>query len=104
MAEALYQPFPIPGEARGHIWHHVPETRRPRHFHAEPELNLIAAGNAVFGVGEATISVSAGDLLWWPPGQDHVLLDASPDFVTGAVFLSTLLSPITLTPLIAYLR
>jgi hypothetical protein len=30
--------------------------------------------------------------------------DASPDFVTGAVFLSTILSPITLTPLIAYLR
>lgn len=29
---------------------------------------------------------------------------ASPDFVTSAVFLSTLLSPITLTPLIAYLR
>jgi len=80
VAEALYQPFPIPGEARGHIWHHVPETRRPRHFHAEPELNLIAAGRATFGVGEATISVCAGDLLWWPPGQDHVLLDATPDF------------------------
>ncbi len=30
--------------------------------------------------------------------------DASPDFVTAAVFLSTLLSPLTLTPLIAYLR
>ena len=65
--------------ARGHVWHHVPATRRPRHFHAEPELNLIAAGQAVFGVGEAIISVSTGDLLWWPPGQDHVLLDASPD-------------------------
>lgn len=34
----------------------------------------------MFGFGEATISVSAGDLLWWPPGQDHVLLDATPDF------------------------
>jgi AraC-like DNA-binding protein len=79
VAEALYQPFPIPGTARGHVWHHVPATRRPRHFHAEPELNLIAAGRAVFGYGEATISVSAGDLLWWPPGQDHVLLDATPD-------------------------
>jgi predicted permease len=33
-----------------------------------------------------------------------VEFDASPDFVTGAVFLSTLLSPLTLTPLIAYLR
>jgi malate permease and related proteins len=30
--------------------------------------------------------------------------DTSPDFVTGAVFLSTILSPLTLTPLIAYLR
>ena len=29
--------------------------------------------------------------------------DASPDFVTSAVFLSTILSPLTLTPLIAYL-
>lgn len=79
MAEALYQPFPIPGRARGHVWHHVPETRRPRHFHAEPELNLIAAGAASFGYGEATIEVSEGDLLWWPPGQDHVLLSATPD-------------------------
>jgi len=79
VAEALYQPFPIPGAARGHVWHHVPATRRPRHFHAEPELNLIAGGHAVFGFGAATVSVSAGDLLWWPPGQDHVLLDATPD-------------------------
>jgi AraC-like DNA-binding protein len=79
VAEALYQPFPIPGTARGHVWHHVPATRRPRHFHAEPELNLIAAGRAAFGYGEATLSVSAGDLLWWPPGQDHVLLDATAD-------------------------
>jgi predicted permease len=30
--------------------------------------------------------------------------DAAPDFVTAAVFLSTLLSPLTLTPLIAYLQ
>jgi predicted permease len=30
--------------------------------------------------------------------------DASPDFVTSAVFFSTILSPLTLTPLIAYLR
>ncbi len=86
MAEALYQPFPIPGPARGHVWHHVPATRRPRHFHAEPELNFVAAGRAAFGFGTSTISVSAGDLLWWPPGQDHVLLDATADldlFVIG---------------------
>ena len=80
VVDALYQPFPIPGAARGHIWHHQPATRRPRHFHSEPELNLIAAGRATFGAGESVIAVEAGDLLWWPPGQDHVLLDASPDF------------------------
>ena len=80
VVDALYQPFPILGAARGHIWHHVPATRRPRHFHAEPELNLIAGGRATFGVGAAVTAVDAGDLLWWPPGQDHVLLDASPDF------------------------
>jgi predicted permease len=30
--------------------------------------------------------------------------DVEPDFVTGAVFLSTILSPFTLAPLIAYLK
>jgi AraC-like DNA-binding protein len=79
MPQALYQPFPMPGTARGHVWHHVPETRRPRHFHSEPELNLIAAGHASFGFGDSAIAVVAGDLLWWAPGQDHVLLDASAD-------------------------
>ena len=42
------------------VWHHVRETRWSRHFHSEPELNLIAAGSAAFGVGDSTISVAAG--------------------------------------------
>jgi len=78
--EALYQPFPIATNARAQIWRHAPATRRPRHFHPEPELNLVTAGTACFGMGERILPVTAGDLLWWPPGQDHVLLDASPDF------------------------
>jgi AraC-like DNA-binding protein len=90
--EALYQPFPMPGVARAHIWHHVPETRRPRHFHSEPELNLIAAGSGVFGVGDLTIAVATGDLLWWSPGQDHVLLEASPDFDLFVIGLTPELS------------
>ncbi len=92
MPQALYQPFPLPGAARAHVWHHVPETRRPRHFHSEPELNLIAAGSGAFGVGDGTISVAAGDLLWWSPGQDHVLLDASPDFDLYVIGLTPELS------------
>ncbi len=92
MPKALYQPFPLPGAARAHVWHHVPATRRPRHFHSEPELNLIAAGSALFGVGDAEVAVTAGDLLWWSPGQDHVLLDASPDFDLFVIGLTPELS------------
>ena len=36
-------------------------------------------GRATFGYGAASVAVATGDLLWWPPGQDHVLLDATPD-------------------------
>lgn len=80
MDEALYQPFPMPTQARAHIWRHVPATRRPRHFHAEPELNLVTGGSATFAMGEKLFPVVRGDLLWWPPGQDHVLVTASDDF------------------------
>lgn len=74
-------------QARAHVWKFSWEYggRRPRHFHAEPELNLIVAGSATFGVGEAMLSVGAGELLGFPPGQDHVLLDASPDFYLFAI-------------------
>jgi AraC-like DNA-binding protein len=78
--EALYQPFPLPTEARAHIWRHAPATRRPRHFHAEPELNLITGGSATFAMREKVFRVVRGDLLCWPPGQDHVLVEASDDF------------------------
>jgi AraC-like DNA-binding protein len=79
-SESLYQPFPIATKARGQIWHHVPATRKPRHFHAEPELNLVTSGTACFAMGDKALSVVAGDLLWWAPGQDHMLVEASPDF------------------------
>ena len=69
--EALYQPFPATTKARAQIWHHVPATRRPRHFHAEPELNLVTAGSGAFGMGEKVLPVAAGDLLWWPTPRDR---------------------------------
>jgi AraC-like DNA-binding protein len=80
LTHALYQPFPIATKARAQIWRHVPATRKPRHFHAEPEFNLVTCGTAAFGMGDKVLKVAAGDLLWWPPGQDHVLLEASLDF------------------------
>jgi AraC-like DNA-binding protein len=77
---ALYQPFPMLGSVRGQVWRYAPEYRRPRHFHAEPELNLVVAGSATFGAGSAEFEVGPGALLCWPPGQDHELIRASSDF------------------------
>jgi AraC-like DNA-binding protein len=68
------------GAGRGQIWRYAPEYRRPRHFHSEPELNLVVAGSGTFGTGNTVFEVRAGDLLCWPPGQDHELIVASPDF------------------------
>jgi AraC-like DNA-binding protein len=85
---AIHQGFlPTQGRTRAFVWKYSPVNwgRRPRHFHIEPELNLIASGSATFGVGEAVIKVAQGDLLGFPPAQDHVLLEASPDLYLFAI-------------------
>jgi AraC-like DNA-binding protein/mannose-6-phosphate isomerase-like protein (cupin superfamily) len=85
---AIHQGFlPTAGSARAFVWKYSPVNwgRRPRHFHIEPEFNLIASGSATFGVGESVVTVSEGDLLGLPPAQDHVLLRASPDLYLFAI-------------------
>ena len=85
---AIHQGFlPTAGRSRAFVWKYSPTNwgRRPRHFHIEPELNLIASGHATFGVGEAVVTVSQGDLLGFPPAQDHVLIEASPDLYLFAI-------------------
>lgn len=87
-SRALHQSFlPASGPARAHVWKFSLEYggRRPRHFHAEPELNLIVAGSATFGIGDAVVHATAGDLLGFPPGQDHALLETSPDLYLFAI-------------------
>lgn len=84
----LHQSFlPQQGPARALVWKYSPVNggRRPRHFHCEPELNLICRGSATFGIGERVVKASAGELLGFPPGQDHVLLEASPDLYLYAI-------------------
>jgi AraC-like DNA-binding protein/mannose-6-phosphate isomerase-like protein (cupin superfamily) len=85
---AIPQGFlPPRGQSRAFVWKYSPVNwgRRPRHFHGEPEFNLIASGCATFGIGERVVTVSEGDLLGLPPAQDHVLLEASPDLYLFAV-------------------
>lgn len=87
-SRAIHQSFlPVSGSSRAHVWKFSLEHggRRPRHFHVEPELNLIVAGSATFGIGETVVKASAGELLGFPPGQDHILLEPSPDLYLFAV-------------------
>jgi mannose-6-phosphate isomerase-like protein (cupin superfamily) len=92
---AIPQAFlPTAGHSRAFVWRYSPVNwgRRPRHFHAEPELNLIVSGQATFGIGEAVVAVWQGDLLGFPPAQDHVLLEASPDLYLFAIGVAPSLS------------
>lgn len=70
----------MPGRRRGQAWRYHPAYRRPRHFHAEPEVNLVVRGSATFAIGERSLQVQRGSVLWFPPGLDHYLVEASTDF------------------------
>lgn len=88
-SRALYQRFLPDGPVSTFVWKYAQAVggRRPRHFHAEPELNLIVAGAATFGIGERIVRATRGDLLAFPSGQDHALLEASPDLYLYAIGL-----------------
>ncbi|MGC4091145.1 MAG: AraC family ligand binding domain-containing protein [Polyangiaceae bacterium] len=79
MRAALFQPFPMLPGRRAQLWRHRPAYRRPRHFHAEPELNLVLGGRCTLGVGAAEVTLTGGDYVLFQPGQDHELLEASDD-------------------------
>jgi AraC-like DNA-binding protein len=87
LCPSLYQSFPMLGSSRAQIWAYSPRFRRPRHFHEEPEVNLVASGTAVFGTGEKHVTVRSGELIFFPPGQDHVLETGSPELTLFAIGL-----------------
>lgn len=95
LRQAIHQGFlPSHGSSRAFVWKYSPVNwgRRPRHFHAEPEINLIVSGRARFGIGETSFTVGQGDLLRFPPAQDHVVMEASPDFYLFAIGMDPALS------------
>ncbi len=85
--QALFQRFLPSPRQRAFVWKYAQAIggRRPRHFHDEPEFNLVVRGSARVGLGDRVLSVSQGDLLTFPPGQDHVLLSGSPDLFLYAI-------------------
>jgi len=85
----LLQPFPLPSHRRAQAWRYQPSYRRPQHFHAEPEVNLVLRGQAQFTVGEREFSVRRGSLLVLPPGIEHEMVGASADLELFAIGYDT---------------
>lgn len=89
-ARALLQGFlPAHSGGRAFVWKYSPATggKRPRHFHREPELNVVVQGSATFAFGQKRVELRRGELLGFPPGQDHELLAASHDLYLLAIGL-----------------
>ncbi|HVY29574.1 MAG TPA: AraC family transcriptional regulator [Polyangiaceae bacterium] len=86
---ALHQDFLPGGGERAFVWKYSDPIggRRPRHFHGEPEINVVVRGAATFGVGDRVLRVSQGELVAFPSGQDHALLEPSADLYLFAVGL-----------------
>jgi AraC-like DNA-binding protein len=85
----------------GRVGHHVAADGPPRgHRHAELELNLVVRGRASYLLDERRYELAPGTLTWLFPGQDHVLVDESPDHeLWWAVFRPRLVSRSATTPL-----
>jgi AraC-like DNA-binding protein/mannose-6-phosphate isomerase-like protein (cupin superfamily) len=79
MTGVLLQSFPMLPGRRAQAWRHQESHLRPRHFHDEPEINLVLHGSALLGVGYRTERLRPGEAICFAPGQDHVLLEASSD-------------------------
>jgi AraC-like DNA-binding protein/mannose-6-phosphate isomerase-like protein (cupin superfamily) len=91
-AMALYQSFPMPAGRDAQAWRHVPAFRRPRHFHDEPELNVVLGGKCTIGIGERNVELRTGDVVFFQPGQDHELLEDSADLDLFVLALSPALA------------
>src|ERR1041384_4774808 len=66
-------------QRRAQVWRHQPSYQRPRHFHDEPEINVVLRGVARLGVGDQELTLSRGLAVVLQPGQDHELLSATDD-------------------------
>ena len=84
-AERLFQPPDLEDGVVAAAWPHRPAYWRPRHHHAELEVDVVRGGRAVIGIGPRRYAVSAGDVVWFLPGIDHVLHEASRDYAMWVV-------------------
>ena len=80
-----FQQLHLSAERDGGLWLHRGTTGACHHRHDELEINLCVSGHAHYLVGERRFHLSRRSLLWLFPAQNHLLLDASPDFAMWVV-------------------
>ena len=76
----MRQQLKLPKQLDGNLWHYRHRGRNAMHRHAELELNLITSGSGLYLIENRKYEIRRGDLLWLFPGQEHVLVEQSPDF------------------------
>lgn len=71
----------LPKSHHGALWFY---DRRPypmrAHQHDELECNLVVRGSGAYLINGRKIAINRNAILWLFPGQDHILLEQSPDF------------------------
>lgn len=77
----MLEKLPVPPAHDGAIWLHAsPYHFRQKHRHEELEVNLVISGTARYLLDDRTYQLEAGSMIWLFPGQNHLLLEKSPDY------------------------
>jgi len=77
----MREKLPVPSAHDGAVWPHaMPAPIHQRHRHTELELNLVLRGTGRYLVEDRSYELKPGALIWLFPGQQHILLDMSPDY------------------------
>lgn len=90
----------LPDAECGRVWRYVnPGWRYPMHHHRELELALTLRGTGSYLLGGRRYTLRPHSLVWLFPGQDHILLEESPDYAMWqAVFKPEALQGACRTP------
>ncbi len=80
----------LPKRAHGAVWFYRASEApvRPKHQHSELELNVVTAGRASYILGDRRYELRTNDLVWLFPGQEHQLIDRSPDYEMWVVVVT----------------
>jgi AraC-like DNA-binding protein len=102
MLEHLELPAGLDGRVVRHL---AGEVRLRRHRHVELEVNLVVRGTASYLLGARRYELTPGTLTWLFPGQEHILVDQSPDHdLWWAVFRPCLVARLAAAPHLAPLQ